>query len=51
MLTISKLGKRFGLSRATILYYEREGLLEQAPESLNLDADEIKRIRGWSLEQ
>ncbi|NIA27295.1 MAG: MerR family DNA-binding transcriptional regulator [Desulfobulbaceae bacterium] len=30
MLTISKLAKRFGLSRATILYYEREGLLDPA---------------------
>ena len=35
MLTISKLGKRFGLSRATILYYEREGLLEPASRSAN----------------
>jgi len=38
MLTISKLGKRFGLSRATILYLE----------SLNLDTVEIERIRRWS---
>ena len=35
MLTISKLGKRFGLSRATILYYEREGLLEPASRAAN----------------
>lgn len=35
MLTISKLGKRFGLSRATILYYEREGLLEPASRTAN----------------
>jgi DNA-binding transcriptional MerR regulator len=35
MLTISKLGKRFGLSRATILYYEREGLLEPASRTDN----------------
>ena len=30
MLTVSKLARKFGLSRATILYYEREGLLEPA---------------------
>jgi DNA-binding transcriptional MerR regulator len=35
MLTISKLGKKFGLSRATILYYEREGLLEPASRAAN----------------
>jgi len=35
MLTISKLGKRFGLSRATILYYEREGLLKPASRAAN----------------
>ena len=35
MLTISKLGKRFGLSRATILYYEREGLLDPASRAAN----------------
>jgi len=35
MLTISKLGKRFSLSRATILYYEREGLLEPASRAAN----------------
>lgn len=27
MLTISRLAKKFGISRTTILYYEREGLL------------------------
>jgi DNA-binding transcriptional MerR regulator len=35
MLTISKLGKKCGLSRATILYYEREGLLEPASRAAN----------------
>jgi len=35
MLTISKLGERFGLSRATLLYYEREGLLEPASRATN----------------
>lgn len=28
MYTVSKLAKKFGISRSTILYYEREGLLE-----------------------
>lgn len=35
MLTISKLAKRFGLARATLLYYEREGLLEPACRAAN----------------
>ena len=35
MLTVSKLARRFGLSRATILYYEREGLLEPATRGAN----------------
>jgi len=35
MLTISKLAKKFGLSRATILYYEREGLLKPARRAAN----------------
>jgi len=35
MLTVSKLAKRFGLSRATVLYYEREGLLEPASRAAN----------------
>ena len=49
MLTISKLGKRFGLSRATILYYEREGLLEPASRAANgyrwYGDREIKRLK------
>ena len=49
MLTISKLGKKFGLSRATILYYEREGLLEPASRAANgyrwYGDREIKRLK------
>ncbi|MCL9782434.1 MerR family transcriptional regulator [Vibrio sp. S4M6] len=35
MLTISQLAKKFGLSRTTILYYEREGLLTPNHRSSN----------------
>ncbi len=35
MLSISKLAKKFALSRATLLYYEREGLLEPASREAN----------------
>lgn len=35
MLTISKLAKKFGISRASILYYEREGLLSPTSRSDN----------------
>jgi len=49
MLTISKLAKRFGLSRATILYYEREGLLKPASRAANgyrwYGAAEIERLK------
>ena len=48
MLTISKLGTKFGLSRATILYYEREGLLYPSTRSENgyrwYGKEEIKRL-------
>ncbi len=54
MLTISKLGKRFGLSRATILYYEREGLLEPASRAANgyrwygdWEIERLKQIVGF----
>jgi DNA-binding transcriptional MerR regulator len=54
MLTISKLGKRFGLSRATILYYEREGLLEPASRTANgyrwygdREIERLKQIAGF----
>lgn len=35
LVTVSKLAKKFGLSRATILYYERAGLLAPASRSKN----------------
>ena len=35
MLTISKLAAKFELSRATLLYYEKEGLLEPASRAAN----------------
>jgi DNA-binding transcriptional MerR regulator len=54
MLTISKLGKMFGLSRATILYYEREGLLEPASRAANgyrwygdREIEHLKQITGF----
>lgn len=54
MLTISKLGKKLGLSRATILYYEREGLLEPASRAANgyrwygdREIERLKQIAGF----
>ncbi|GAA4898380.1 MerR family transcriptional regulator [Ferrimonas pelagia] len=35
MITISQLAKQFGISRTTLLYYEREGLLLPASRSDN----------------
>lgn len=35
MLTVTKLAKRCGISRATVLYYERQGLLVPARRSDN----------------
>lgn len=35
MLTVTQIARRFGISRATILYYEREGLLMPANRSDN----------------
>ncbi|NIP18036.1 MAG: MerR family transcriptional regulator [Xanthomonadales bacterium] len=49
MLSVSKLGRKFGLSRATILYYEKEGLLEPAVRAANgyryYGEEEIERLR------
>jgi DNA-binding transcriptional MerR regulator len=49
MLTVSRLAERFGISRATVLYYEREGLLSPARRSTNgyrwYGEDEIGRLR------
>jgi DNA-binding transcriptional MerR regulator len=54
MLTISKLAKRFGLSRATVLYYEREGLLEPASRAANgyryygdREVERLQQIAGF----
>jgi len=48
MLTVSKLARKFNISRATILYYEREGLLKPACRSENgyrwYGKDEIHRL-------
>jgi len=48
MLTISKLAQKFQISRTTILYYEREGLLEPASRSENgyrwYGKDEVERL-------
>lgn len=33
MLTVSKLARRFGLSRSTLLYYESAGLMRTAPRT------------------
>ena len=35
MLTVTQLARKFGLSRATILYYERKGLLKPISRSTN----------------
>ena len=35
MYTVSKLARKFGISRSTILYYEREGLLAPTSRSEN----------------
>jgi len=35
MFTVTQLARKFGISRATILYYEREGLLMPASRSDN----------------
>jgi DNA-binding transcriptional MerR regulator len=54
MLTVSKLAKTFGLSRATLLYYEREGLLEPALRADNgyrfygdKEVERLRRITGY----
>lgn len=35
MLTVTQLARKYGISRATVLYYEREGLLTPAHRSKN----------------
>ncbi|PWI33373.1 MerR family transcriptional regulator [Vibrio albus] len=49
MLTVTQLARKCGVSRTTILYYEREGLIAPACRSDNgyrwYGADEIKRLK------
>lgn len=54
VLTVSELAKKFSLSRATILYYEREGLLLPATRGQNgyryyttENAETLRRIVGY----
>jgi DNA-binding transcriptional MerR regulator len=54
MVTVSKLAQTFDLSRATILYYEREGLLEPASRADNgyryygdTEVERLRRIVGY----
>ncbi len=54
MLTVSKLAKSAGLSRATLLYYERAGLLKPAARAANgyryyteREVERLKRIIGY----
>ena len=54
MLSVSKLAKKFGLARATILYYEREGLLDPATRASNgyrfygeKEVERLRRITGY----
>jgi DNA-binding transcriptional MerR regulator len=54
MLTISQLAKTFELSRATLLYYEKEGLLEPATRADNgyryfgdKEVERLRRIVGY----
>lgn len=48
MFTVSQLAKKFGLSRTTILYYEREGILNPTNRSDNgyrwYGDNEVKRL-------
>jgi len=54
MLTISQLAKQFGISRATLLYYEREGLLAPTSRAANgyryygeKEVERLRRITGY----
>lgn len=54
LLTVSQLAERFGLSRATLLYYEREGLLQPAVRAANgyryygeQELARLRRITGY----
>jgi DNA-binding transcriptional MerR regulator len=49
MMSVGKLARKFGLSRATVLYYEKEGLLQPAMRAGNgyryYGDREIRRLR------
>ena len=49
MITVSKLAKRFGLSRTTLLYYDRIGLLHPTARSNSgyrlYGEDDVERLR------
>jgi MerR family transcriptional regulator, thiopeptide resistance regulator len=54
VLTVGQLAKRCGLSRATLLYYEREGLLRPSVRAANgyryygdAEVERIRRIAGY----
>lgn len=48
MLTVTQLARKFGISRATVLYYEKKGLLKPSTRSDNgyrwYGADEIETL-------
>lgn len=50
MLTITQLARKFSISRATILYYEKKGLLEPSTRTDNgyrwYDINEIKTLKN-----
>jgi DNA-binding transcriptional MerR regulator len=50
MLTVTELGKKCNISRATVLYYERKGLLKPATRSANgyrwYAEAELKRLKN-----
>ena len=55
-LTISALGRRFGLSRSTLLYYDRIGLLSPSSRSVagyrcynDQDAKRLEMIQTFRL--
>lgn len=50
MMTVGQLARRFGLSRTTLLYYDRAGLLQpsaRSPAGYRLyDSDDVERLRA-----
>lgn len=54
VLTVGQLARKFALSRATLLYYESEGLLQPAARAANgyryygeAEVERMKRIAGY----